>query len=53
MGLGGEKVSAHYGFLRAFVDAVQGEGKLPVSEEEARENVSIVEKICRMIDESV
>jgi len=53
MGLGGEKVSAHYGFLRAFVDAVQGKGRLPVSEEEARENVSIVEKICRMIDESV
>ena len=53
MGLGGEKVSAHYGFLCAFVDAVQGKGKLPVGEEEARENVSIVEKICRMIDESV
>jgi predicted dehydrogenase len=53
MGLGGEKVSAHYGFLRAFVDAVQGKGKLPVGEEEARENVSIVEKICGMIDESV
>ena len=53
MGLGGEKVSAHYGFLRAFIDAVQGKGKLPVGEEEARENVSIVEKICRMIDESV
>ncbi|MBX5327274.1 MAG: Gfo/Idh/MocA family protein [Candidatus Bathyarchaeia archaeon] len=53
IGLGGEKISAHYGFLRAFVDAIQGKGKLPVSEEETRENVSIVVKICRMIDESV
>jgi hypothetical protein len=29
------------------------DGKMPVSEEEARENVRIVETICHMIDEAV
>jgi len=50
---GGEKVSAHYGFLEAFVRAVEKDGKLPVSEEDARDNVRIVEDICRKIDEVV
>ena len=48
---GGEKVSAHYGFLKAFVEAVKNDGEMPVSEEDAKENVRIVEAICRRIDE--
>ena len=47
---GGVKVSAHYGFLRKFVHSIQSGSKLPVSEEEARENVRIVEGICERID---
>jgi predicted dehydrogenase len=50
---GGEKVSAHYGFLKAFIEALENGNKMPVSEEEARENVRIVETICRMIDKAV
>lgn len=50
---GGEKVSAHYGFLRAFVNAIKTDGKLPATEEEAKENVRIVEEICKMIDASL
>ncbi|MEM2291975.1 MAG: Gfo/Idh/MocA family oxidoreductase [Nitrososphaerota archaeon] len=50
---GGERVSAHYGFLKAFVEALENNGEMPVSHEEARENVRIVEAICRMIDEAV
>jgi predicted dehydrogenase len=53
MASGGVKVSAHYGFLREFVRSIQSGGKLPVSEEEARENVGIVESICEAIDDSV
>lgn len=53
MASGGVKVSAHYGFLREFVRSIQSGGKLPVSEEEARENVRIVESICEGIDDSV
>lgn len=53
MASGGVKVSAHYGFLREFVRSIQSGGKLPVSEEEARENVRIVESICEAIDDSV
>lgn len=47
---GGEKVSAHYGFLKAFVKAIENERELPVSEEDAKENVRVVEAICRQID---
>jgi predicted dehydrogenase len=53
MGLGGVKVSAHYGFIRSFVDSIEKGDRLPVSEKEAKENVAIVESICRQIDESV
>ena len=49
----GVKVSAHYGFLREFVRSIQSDGGLPVSEEEARENVKIVESICEAIDDSI
>jgi hypothetical protein len=48
----GEKVSAHYGFLKAFFEALEAGDKMPVSEEEARENVRIVETICHMVDEA-
>lgn len=50
MAFGGVKVSAHYGFIRRFVNSIQTDGELPVTEEEARENVEIVERICREID---
>jgi predicted dehydrogenase len=50
---GGEKVSAHYGFLRAFVKAIQTDGPLPASDDEAKENVRIVDEICKMIDTSL
>jgi predicted dehydrogenase len=50
---GGEKVSAHYGFLYEFVKAIRTGSKLPASEDEAKENVKIVDKICSMIDASV
>jgi len=50
---GGEKVSAHYGFLYEFVKAIKTDGKLPATEEEAKENVRIVDEICRMIDRSL
>jgi len=49
----GEKVSAHYGFLYEFVKAIKTDGKLPATEEEARENVRIVGEICKMIDASL
>lgn len=49
----GEKVSAHYGFLYEFVRAIKTDGKVPASEEEAKENVRIVDDICKMIEDSV
>lgn len=51
MALGGVKVSAHYGFISEFVQSVREGGKQIVSVEEARENVRIVEEICRLVDE--
>jgi len=50
MAFGGVKVSAHYGFLRRFIESIQTDSDLPVTEDEARENVRIVETICREID---
>jgi len=50
---GGVKVSAHYGFLHKFIRSIQTDDELPVSEEEARENVMVVESICKGIDDSV
>ena len=52
MAFGGVKVSAHYGFLHEFVKSIQADNELPVSEEEAKENVRIVETVCRGIDSS-
>jgi predicted dehydrogenase len=44
--LGGVKVSAHYNFISAFVTSILEESRLPVSQEEAVENVRIVRVIC-------
>lgn len=52
MAAGGVKVSAHYGFIAEFVKSVREDGKLPVSFEEARENVRIVQDICHLVDNS-
>jgi len=46
----GERVSAHYGFLEAFVRALKNDERLPVGEEDAKDNVRIVEAICRKIN---
>lgn len=50
MGIGGVKVSAHYGFISAFIDSIEKGTKPPVSLEEARENVRIVQEICDQVD---
>jgi predicted dehydrogenase len=50
LGLGGVKVSAHYGFISAFIKSIDENGKMPVSLDEARENVRIVEDICNLVD---
>lgn len=50
MGTGGVKVSAHYGFISAFIKGINEDGKMPVSLDEARENVRIVEDICNLVD---
>jgi predicted dehydrogenase len=52
MAVGGVKVSAHYGFLSAFVKSILENTEPPVSDEEARENVRIVEEICNKIDQT-
>jgi predicted dehydrogenase len=49
----GERVSAHFGFLREYINSIKNGGNLPVSEEEAREEVRIVERICELIDNSL
>ncbi len=46
MVFGGIKVSAHYGFIYNFVESIVNDSDLPVSLEEIRENVRIVETIC-------
>lgn len=50
---GGVKVSAHYGFLREYINCIKSGNRLPVSEDEARENVEIVETICEGIDTNI
>jgi predicted dehydrogenase len=50
MAVGGVKVSAHYGFIAEFVKSVREDGKTPVSLEEARENVRIVQGVCDLVD---
>lgn len=50
MVFGGIKVSAHYYFIFEFVRSVLENKDSPVSPEDARENVRIVENICGKID---
>jgi predicted dehydrogenase len=50
MAVGGERISAHYGFLRAFINSIEAGSPMPVSDAEARENVRIVQEICKEID---
>jgi predicted dehydrogenase len=52
MAVGGVKVSAHYGFIAEFVKSIREDGKPPVSLEEARENVRIVQEICDLVDKT-
>lgn len=53
MTLQGEKVSAHYGFLNAYVNSVLNDRRLPVTKDEAIHNVRIVEEICKKVDEKI
>ena len=53
MATGGIKVSAHYGFIKEFMKSINENGKPPVSPEEGRENVRIVQEICDLVDKSV
>jgi len=46
---GGVRVSAHYGFISSFVRSIQNDLELPVPMNEAKENVRIVEEICKQI----
>jgi predicted dehydrogenase len=48
--IGGVKVSAHYAFIRDFVESIRHNLNPPVDLEQAKENVRIVEEICRSID---
>jgi predicted dehydrogenase len=53
MAAGGIRVSAHYGFIKEFVKSISENGKPPVSPEEGRENVRIVQEICDLVDKSI
>lgn len=48
---GGVKVSAHFYFLKEFVNSILRDSDPPVSPHEARENVRVVENICNQIDD--
>jgi hypothetical protein len=50
MAFKGEEVSAHYGFLDAFVRSIESGSPLPATEQEAKDNVRIVGDICQKID---
>jgi predicted dehydrogenase len=47
----GIEVSAHHGFLSAFIQSLRMDKDLPVSQYEARENVRLVHNICDRIDQ--
>jgi predicted dehydrogenase len=53
MAFGGVKVSAHYDFILEFVMSILEDRPMPVSRQEARDNVKITEDICAMIDQRV
>ena len=48
---GGVKISAHYGFIRAFIDSVREDQPAPTSDDEARENVRLVAAICEQVEQ--
>jgi len=50
MTTGGVKVSAHYEFIREFLRSILTDSAPPVSRDEARENVRVVESICNAVD---
>lgn len=50
MATGGIKISAHYEFIREFLRSVLADDDVPVSYNEARENVRVVESICNAVD---
>ena len=50
MAIGGVKVSAHYEFIRKFLRSILNGEEPPVSRAEARENVRVVESICKAVD---
>jgi len=50
MATGGVKVSAHYEFIKEFLRSVVTDDDPPVSRNEARENVRVVESICNAVD---
>jgi predicted dehydrogenase len=52
MATSGIGISAHYGFLEAYVDSVLHDKPLPVSRQIARDNVRIVDETCKMLEES-
>jgi predicted dehydrogenase len=50
MAFGGVKVSAHYEFIRKYLESILYDEAPPVSRAEARENVRVVESICKAVD---
>jgi predicted dehydrogenase len=52
MAVGGVKVSAHYGFISAFVKSIEEDKETPVTLDQARENVRIVQEICDLVDKT-
>lgn len=53
MAFKGVNVSAHYGFIEAYIHAIKSNSKLPVGEEEAKDNVRIVEEICSGVEKKL
>ena len=52
MATSGVGISAHYGFLEAFVNSIINDTPQPVSKQEALDNVRIVQESCRLLEES-
>jgi predicted dehydrogenase len=52
MATSGVGISAHHGFLEAYVDSILNDKPIPVSRETARENVRIVDDICKLLEEN-
>jgi predicted dehydrogenase len=52
MATGGVEISAHYGFLNAYVDSILNDKPLPVSKDKALDNVRIVNESCKLIEDT-